>query len=216
MKKAFFIICCLLTTAGIVCANDSISTRYVKGEFISYCSIDAAAPKAVGDSIVEDLVDQITSDYEQLFSWAFKGLGQQGEDDVRDEVVVLVKESHFDRLSGICNMVVDIEVPHVTSFRDVPVDSKVLISNPNDATTRVDVDIYYSNAVLKKAYGIFFVKAIDEDHIEMSVEVHVRFGWFFNIFITQRRFRNIFEWREQGFMNNLKEEALRRKSNGNR
>ncbi len=197
---------------GLAAANDSISTRYVKGEFISYCSVDANAPMAVGDSVVEDLVDQITSDYEQLFTWAFKGLGQQGEDDERDEVVLIVKQSTFDKMSGLCHMVVDIDVPHVTKFSDVPINSRVLQTKLADGTTRVDVDIYYSNAVLKKAYGTFFVKKLAENRIEMSVEIHVRFGWFFNIFITQRRFRNIVEWRMQGFMNNLREEAEKRYS----
>lgn len=209
MKRAVFIIG-FLSAVGLAVANDSISTRYVKGEFVSYCSVDAAAPMAVGDSVVEDLVDQITSDYERLFTWAFKGLGQQGEDDVRDEVVLIVKESTFDRMSGLCRMVVDIDVPHVTAFRDVPIDSKVLQTKLDDGSTRVDVDIFYSNAVLKKAYGTFFVKSLAEDSIEMSVEIHVRFGWFFNIFITRRRFRNIVEWRMKGFMDNLREEAEKR------
>lgn len=209
MKRTFFIIG-LLLAVGLAAANDSISTRYVKGEFISYCSADAEAPMAVGDSIVADLVDQITSDYEQLFSWAFKGLGQQGKDDERDEVVLLVKESTFDKMSGLCHMVVDIIVSRVTSFRDIPLDSRVLQTKLDDGTTRVDVDIFYSNAILKKAYGTFFVKSLSDDRIEMSVEIHVRFGWFFNIFITQRRFRNIFEWRMKGFMENLREEAEQR------
>ncbi len=209
MKRAAFIIG-FLSVMGLVAANDSISTRYVKGEFISYCAVDAAAPMVVGDSVIADLVDQITSDYERLFTWAFKGLGQQGEDDVRDEVVLIVKQSTFDKMSGLCRMVVDIDVPHVTKFRNVPIDSKVLQTKLDDDITRVDVDIFYSNSVLKKAYGTFFVKSLAKDSIEMSVEIHVRFGWFFNIFITQKRFRNIVEWRMKGFMDNLREEAEKR------
>lgn len=42
------------------------------------------------------------------------------------------------------------------------------------------------------------------------MRIHIRFGWFFNIFITQKRYRDIVEWRMQGFMNNMRDEAERR------
>ena len=44
----------------------------------------------------------------------------------------------------------------------------------------------------------------------MRIQIHVRFGWFFNLFITQKRFRNIVEWRMQEFMRNLRTEAEKR------
>ncbi len=211
MKK--FSVCILSSLLGFVTisANDSISTNYVKGEYISYCSVDIDAPMAVGDSVIADMITQLTSDFDSLFTWAFKGLGQQGDEE-RDEVVLHIKSSTFDRMSGLCHMVADIQVSKITTFRDIPLDSKVLQTKLEDGSTRVDVDIFYSNAILKKAYGTFFVKPIADNRIEMSVCIHVRFGWFFNIFITKKRFRNIIEWRMQGMMNNLRDEAEKRQT----
>lgn len=197
-------------TAVNLTATDYLSTRYVDGEFVSECAVDAAAPLSVCDSVVADLVEQITSDYERLFTWAFKGLGRQGGDDERDEVVITIKESTFDKMSGVCHMVADIEVSRVTTFRDIALDSRVLQTKLADGTTRVDVDIFYSNSFLKKAYGTFFVKPLSDTRCEMRIQIHVRFGWFFNLFITQKRFRNIVEWRMQEFMRNLRTEAEKR------
>lgn len=204
-----FCVCGVLMAADLF-ATDFLSTRYADGEFVSECAVDVGAPLSVCDSVVADLVDQITSDYERLFTWAFKGLGRQGGDDVRDEVVVTIKESTFDKMSGLCHMVADIEVSRVTTFRDISLDSRVLQTKLDDGTTRVDVDIFYSNSFLKKAYGTFFVKPLSDARCEMRIQIHVRFGWFFNLFITQKRFRNIVEWRMQGFMQNLCAEAERR------
>ena len=44
----------------------------------------------------------------------------------------------------------------------------------------------------------------------LVLESHVKFGWFFNIFITQNRFKLIMEWRLKRFIHNLKDEAERR------
>ena len=136
--------------------------------------------------------------------------GDTGGDDERDEVVITIKESTFDKMSGLCHMVADIEVSRVTTFRDIALDSRVLQTKLADGTTRVDVDIFYSNSFLKKAYGTFFVKPLSDTRCEMRIQIHVRFGWFFNLFITQKRFRNIVEWRMQEFMRNLRTEAEKR------
>ncbi|MGN0186539.1 MAG: hypothetical protein ACI392_02175 [Paludibacteraceae bacterium] len=209
MRKLLLCVCGVLLAAELL-ASDFLSTRYVNGEFVSECAVDAVAPLSVCDSVVDDLIEQITSDYEQLFTWAFKGLGRQGGDDERDEVVITIKESTFDKMSGLCHMVADIEVSRITTFRDIALDSRVLQTKLADGTTRVDVDIFYSNSFLKKAYGTFFVKPLSDARCELRIQIHVRFGWFFNIFITQKRFRNIVEWRMHGFMQNLRTEAERR------
>ena len=97
-------------TAVNLAATDYLSTRYVDSEFMSECAVDAAAPLSVCDSVVADLVEQITSDYERLFTWAFKGLGRQGGDDERDEVVITIKESTFDKMSGLRNCINDSKI----------------------------------------------------------------------------------------------------------
>ena len=42
------------------------------------------------------------------------------------------------------------------------------------------------------------------------MRVNVTFNWFFNLFITQRRYADLIEWRITGFLNNMKQETERR------
>ena len=37
-----------------------------------------------------------------------------------------------------------------------------------------------------------------------GMDVHVKFGWFFRIFISQRIYRNTIDWRLERFVTNLK------------
>ena len=152
---------------------------------------------------------QVVGDPNQLFVWALKGVGKR-DDDAHNELLVVLKEASYDQVSGKSLLVIDVQVPGVMNLSDQMVESKITEIVGYNGAYKVYVDILYSNALLKKADGMFFVKPISENKTELSVKFKIRFGWFFNIFITQRRYRNLFEWRCDGFMLNMKNEMERR------
>ncbi|HKL96454.1 MAG TPA: hypothetical protein VJ856_04210 [Paludibacteraceae bacterium] len=209
MKRILFILL-ILTPSLYLFGRDSVSTYYQQGEFISYCSVVTDVPLKVADSVVDDLISQFRGDPELLFEWAFKDLGKQPGDKSKNEVLIKLKLATFDKMTGKSLLLTDVIVSEYTTYENVAIESKVTKTKMNSGKTRVFVDIFYSNALLKKAYGTFFVVPLDENRVMMSVQIHVRFGWFFNIFITQKRYRNLVEWRMKGFMNNMRKEAERR------
>lgn len=209
MKRILFILL-ILTPSFYLFGRDSVSTYYQQGEFISYCSVVTDVPLKVADSVVDDLISQFRGDPELLFEWAFKDLGKQPGDKSKNEVLIKLKLATFDKMTGKSLLLTDVIVSEYTTYENVAIESKVTKTKMNSGKTRVFVDIFYSNALLKKAYGTFFVVPLDENRVMMSVQIHVRFGWFFNIFITQKRYRNLVEWRMKGFMNNMRKEAERR------
>lgn len=209
MKRILFILL-ILTPSLYLFGRDSVSTYYQQGEFISYCSVVTDVPLKVADSVVDDLISQFRGDPELLFEWAFKDLGKQPSDKSKNEVLIKLKLATFDKMTGKSLLLTDVIVSEYTTYENVAIESKVTKTKMNSGKTRVFVDIFYSNALLKKAYGTFFVVPLDENRVMMSVQIHVRFGWFFNIFITQKRYRNLVEWRMKGFMNNMRNEAERR------
>ncbi len=209
MKRILFILL-IITPSLYLFGRDSVSTYYQQGEFISYCSVVTEVPLKVADSVVDDLISQFRGDPELLFEWAFKDLGKQPGDKSKNEVLIKLKLATFDKMTGKSLLLTDVIVSDYTTYENVAIESKVTKTKMNSGKTRVFVDIFYSNALLKKAYGTFFVVPLDENRVMMSVQIHVRFGWFFNIFITQKRYRNLVEWRMKGFMNNMRNEAERR------
>ncbi len=209
MKRILFILL-IITPSLYLFGRDSVSTYYQQGEFISYCSVVTEVPLKVADSVVDDLISQFRGDPGLLFEWAFKDLGKQPGDKSKNEVLIKLKLATFDKMTGKSLLLTDVIVSDYTTYENVAIESKVTKTKMNSGKTRVFVDIFYSNALLKKAYGTFFVVPLDENRVMMSVQIHVRFGWFFNIFITQKRYRNLVEWRMKGFMNNMRNEAERR------
>jgi hypothetical protein len=207
----------VMSLASIVFAHkkDTIFTVYNDGEFVTHGLIAVDASKSTCMTMVDDLISQFRGDPDQLFEWAFKGLGkQEGEKNEKNEVLIQLKQALFDNETQVGTLIMDIIVPGLTRYKDVRIESLVKQKDLTPSLSEVSVDIFYSNALLKKAYGTFFVEDYNEKTY-LSINIHIKFGWFFNLFITKRRFENLVEWRADGFLNNLRHEAeLRETNNG--
>lgn len=205
------ILICMIAAGAHASRSDTIFSYYRKGEHVTHGCIYADARKEVCMDMVADLISQFRGNPDQLFGWAFKGLGrQEGDGNGKNEVLIQLNQALYDPSTQIGTLVMDIIVPGLTTFDDVNIESRVTQKDQNDTVSEVSVDIFYSNSLLKKAYGTFFVTQSSEGGTYLSIDIHIRFGWFFNLFITQRRYRNIVEWRTDGFLKNLRDDAERR------
>ena len=104
----------------------------------------------------------------------------------------------------------DIEVPGLTTYKDISLESRVLKQHLPSGEVRVDVDIFYSNAFLKKAYGTYHVVPLTDNKVLLCMNTYIKFGWFFDLFITNRRYKNLMEFRIIKFMNNMSNESEKR------
>ena len=186
-----------------------IKKVYERGTFRSTCTIYVHCNDFVCNDVVDDFVSQFVGDPNALFDWALKGMGRS-DDESKNEILLVLKEANYDKSSGVSVLIVDVNVAGVMKLTDQRVESEITQKHRVDGSYDVGVDIKYSNSLLKKADGMFFVKPLAEDLTELKIEINIKFGWFFNIFITQYRYKNMFEWRCQGFMENMATEMERR------
>jgi len=63
---------------------------------------------------------------------------------------------------------------------------------------------------LKNGFGTITVVPQKDNEQLLVTNVRIKFGWFFNIFITKKRYKSIVEWRIKKFTENLKAECERR------
>ncbi|MDR3652686.1 MAG: hypothetical protein P4L34_06925 [Paludibacter sp.] len=159
-----------------------------------------------------DIADYLVSDFhyspENLFNWALKDLGLQSKKN--NDLIFIIKPSLFDEKTGITYGNFDIIVPHITTFKNVKVNaivSKVIYKN---GETKVMADIIYSSLLLKHALGIVTIIPLNDNEQILITNVSIKFGWFFNIFITKKRYKSIVEWRIKKFVENLKIEGEKR------
>lgn len=189
---------------------DTIWTIYQDGEFTTQCVRSFNVP----NQIVSDISDYLVSDFhdnpENLFNWALKDLGLQNK---KNELIIAFVSSVNDNKTGITHGVFDVIVPNFTTFKGIKVDAKVSKTSYKNGLIKVNADIAYSTLLLDRALGVFtFVPQKNNEQIFIA-NVKIKFGWFFNLFMTKKRYKNIVEWRVKKFADNMKKECLSRKAN---
>jgi aspartate kinase len=61
-----------------------------------------------------------------------------------------------------------------------------------------------AGTLIKEAYGSFHVQPTGENTAKIGMDVHVKFGWFFRIFISRKVYSETIDWRLARFVENLK------------
>lgn len=190
--------------------TDSIWTVYKNGEFTTQCQQRVKASSVVVSEVTDNLVFDFHHTPSHLFSWALKDLGLQKKG---NEVIIIHKSSTNDEKTGITHGLFDIVIPNVTTFRDVRVDAKVGKIKLNNGISKVTADIQYSSFLLDKALCVFTVIPQKNNEQIFVTNVKIKFGWFFNLFITQKRYKSIVEWRVRKFADNMHSESEKRQKN---
>jgi len=189
--------------------NDSISTIYKEGEFISFCQVEVNASDSISGLVVSKFVSQMCYDIDQLFEWGLKGLLLPNE---KDEILVFhFKTTTYNKNTGVLRALGDVVVPNVTTLSNLYVDNKVTQKLFPDGHKEVSLKLSSANTFLNDMHGVFkFYPKKNKKIGYYTIETHVKFGWFFDIFITQKRYKQILEWRILKVMQNLKEESEKR------
>lgn len=213
MKRVIFIVTCCILSCFTVKAqkSDTLYSYRQDGSFHTFCRVEAKCSNAIANEVVDDFISQFRGDPELLFEWALKGVGKQNDKE-RDEVLLVLKRTTFDPETSIGVIVADIKVPGLRTFKDINIESRVTKNELPDGITEIVVDIFYSNALLKKAYGTYRIVPQSDGTQFFDLTINIKFGWFFDLFITKKRYCSIIEWRAKGFMENMRNEAERRQS----
>jgi hypothetical protein len=211
MKKLFitlFIVCtCFSSTFAL--SPDSISTVYENGEYVTHYKTNVKVSSKIANEVCDYLVNDFHTTPDNLFNWALKDLGLQNKN---DELIFVLKSSDTDLKSGITYGKFDIDVQNIRIFKDVKVNAIVAKTKNQSKDLAVNADIIYSSLLLKHAVGNIKFISLDDTEQQLVTRVNIKFGWFFNIFITKRRYKSIVEWRIKRFTENIKNECIRRKN----
>ena len=212
MKKQFILLLSFLYLSTTLKAsndtNDSIKTVYQDGQFKTEYKIKVKASELIASEVANDLLKDFHHHPDNLFNWALKDLGLQ--ETTKNDVIFILKSSITDTKTGITHGIFDIIVPHFTTFNNVKVNAIVSRTNYNNGKMKVTSNIIYSSLLLKNALGILNIIRLNKNELFFITNVSIKFGWFFNIFITRKRYKSIVEWRIKKFTENLKNECERR------
>lgn len=177
-------------------------TTYSQSTFHTECPVEVNAPVEACNAVIDTLIYQLQTDPQLLSPWAFAGTGKQADDN-KNAIFLVWKESEYNPDTHYSRLLFDILVNGRPQFKDAVIESLVTDTMANDRRD-IRVDIYYSGSILKEAWGNFHVQPTSDSTTNMSMDIHIKFGWFFRIFISRKVYSETIDWRVERFMQNLK------------
>ncbi len=179
-----------------------ISTTYAQRTYHTekIFSIEASADSV--NQVIDRFVYELQTNPDLLFTWVFAGTGSQG-DTVKDAMQLVFHEARYvpEEKHGYLN--IDIKTNGKVRFRDMVLETWVTDSM-NGVTRDVPIKLAVSSRLLDAASFNFHVTPITDTNTRVSFDSHIKFGWFFNLFISRRLYRNVIEWRFDTFLDNLR------------
>ena len=152
--------------------------------------------------VIDSMIYYLQTDPEMLSEQFFAGLGKQ-EDAKKNAFYLIWKESEYVPEKQYSKLVLDVLVNEKPFLKDVVIESQVTDSMQG-AQRDIRVDIRYAGTLIKEAYGTFHVCPVGENRAKVGMDVHVKFGWFFRIFISRKVYSETIDWRLVRFVQNIK------------
>ena len=179
----------------------TVLTTLSDGMFHTTYETEVEAGAEACNVVIDSMIYYLQTDPELLSEHFFVGLGKQ-EDKKKNAFYLVWKESSYDADKQYSKLVLDVLVEEKPFLKDVVIESQVVDTMAGDRRD-IRVDIHYAGTLIKKAYGSFHVQPKGDQRSKMGMDVHVKFGWFFRIFISRKVYSDTVDWRLMRFVQNL-------------
>ena len=179
----------------------SVLTTLSDGMFHTQYETEVGASAEACNVVIDSMIYYLQTDPEMLSEQFFAGLGKQA-DSKKNAFYLIWKESEYLPEQQYSKLVLDVLVDERPFLKNVVIESQV--TDSMQGTQRdIRVDIHYAGTLLKEAYGTFHVIPTGENTAKIGMDVHVKFGWFFRIFISRKVYSETIDWRLVRFVTNL-------------
>ncbi len=179
-----------------------ILTTLKDGMFHTEYETEVAASSQECNMVIDSMIYYLQTDPEILSEKFFGGLGKQG-DTKKNAFYLIWKDSEYVPEKQYSKLILDVLVNEKPFLKDVVIES-IVTDTMADTQRDIRVDIHYGGSMLKEAYGTFHVIPTSDTTTKLGIDVHVKFGWFFCIFISRKVYSETIDWRLVRFVNNLK------------
>ena len=201
-----------------------ITSVYADKTYTTVCAVEVDAPAEVSDTIFAQFVHDFQQSPDALFDWALYGTGTQ-DDEEKNAFLLEYKETVYVPEKDYGRITADVVIPGLTRFRNIVLEGTVIderrpityipslcvdsltMKNIPTWNRHFDIDVTYSGKLLEHGFGNMYIIPKDATHSIFMMDINLKYGWFFNIFITMKVYKNSVEWRVNRYMQNLKRVA---------
>ena len=204
LRKTISVACFLLLLQGANAQNSDVvlKTLYENGVFETEAHIETTASREIMYNIIADIASHARRLEIDSLEWALKGLS--GDEEGKNLIRVNYEGGVYEPTTEIIDFFIGIAM-RKNNFKNI----KVSVLMDTDNKTFINAELYSSNFFLKSARGALSVRQSGA-RLQFVIISSVRFGWFFNLFISTSNYGAVAEWRIQTVLENLKAEAGKR------
>lgn len=209
---------------NVVCFLCLITSFYADKTYSTVCGIEVNAPAEVSDTIFARFVKDFQTSPDALFDWALYGTGTQ-EDQEKNTFLLEYKETVYIPEKNYGRIVTDIVIPGFTRIKNIMFEGKVIDEkkeivyseglcvdtltphNISNFNRHFLIDVVYTGKLIDCGWGNIYIVPVDPTHSAFLMDINIKYGWFFNLFINMKVYKNSVEWRINRYMQNLKNVA---------
>ena len=203
----------------------TVLTTYHHGVYESSGEIELQCSQAEANAVIDSLMADFEHNPEHLFEWAFYGTGEQRDDSRKQGFVIHYDTVRYDAPNSLLSVDMTMFTPrgkadhlHVEpTLSDSRRVNGVLPSGHGGVGYQTERTLFFgvnnfSNVIKYCDATVVLIPSEGNDvHAvgtqRITLQTHCKFGWFFNLFISRKMYRNTVEWRMQQFLENLRNTA---------
>jgi hypothetical protein len=188
----------LLVASLTMSAQSNIKTRYEKGKFNTEARIKTSASPKNMANLITDIHTRLCRLEMDSLDWLTKGLS--GEEEGKNLIEVNYINSEYNRNTGVFDLFVNVrERVFGRRFNNIKISMLMKYETDVNGLPFITVKLNEPNFLLKEIEGTL---SINKNYF--VVRTSVRFGWFFNLFISMANYNSVAEWRLQTVLENMK------------
>ncbi len=184
--------------------NLGTSSTYSDGAFHTTSAYIVDVPVSELNSILHEIYVGIQSEPTKNLKWLFKNLGHHSN--VEDDLVMAEKGFFFDPETSKYLLKLAVAMKKGDDFMYFDVEGNLREAWIN-GKKNVKLTVTKKIKILNSACFSLTAMPQPEGKSLILVESDMSFGWFFNLFFTESRYRSVMEWRIQGLTMNIKKKA---------
>jgi len=198
----------------------TIVSSYSGGAFRSEASIEASCSRESMNIVMDSLLADFARDPGHLFYWAFYGTGVQDENAPSDAFILQYDSVIYIPKKEQLNLYLSVLVPHFKDIHGIVVEARLTDNRringvaPKEksgvgytANRVINFRVKYSGKLLKDLHASLTFVPDNSGKQRLYLKTYCEFGTFFNLFISQKMYRNVVEWRLEQFLLNLQRTA---------
>ena len=180
----------------------TVLTTYHRGVYESVDEVELRCSVTEANAVMDQLMHDFEYDPHHIWAWAFWGTGEQ-KDDRKQGFVIHYDTVRYDRTAELLRIDMSLISPRGT-VNQLHVEP-TLSDKQQDGTRAIFFSVDNFKNLIKHVDATLTLMPTDDPNVQrLTVVTHCRFGWFFNLFISHKMYRNTVDWRIEQFLQNLR------------